>query len=171
MSSRDWTIELPETWQTAPFRPGFIKVIGEAQLPRGRSALLVMGLLKDATNVVALTWDRGARLARVSPDTGWALEERFTGRPPGPGEGILIKLWKIGIDAMVHAGQQTRIDMADPDFEPGPAAYCLSNDDALDKAYEMYCESGAPHVTREAFELGVELLAVDELESKRGSDT
>lgn len=165
----DWVIELPEPWRTADFRPGFVKPLGEAQLPRNRSALLVMAMLKDGTNVLALTWDRGARLARVCPDTDWALEERFTGRPPGAGEGILVELWRIGIDAVVASGKAAHAEMATPDFKPTPAVFCLSRPDVLDEAYEEYCARALAPVTREQFELGVELLAVDELEKGRNA--
>lgn len=164
----EWTVELPAEWQTAPFRPNFCEPIGEIKLPRGRSALLTLGLLKDGTNVLALSWDRGTRLARVSPDTGWALEERFTGRPPGPGEGALLKAWRSAIDALVQAGKDAAAELASPDFTPTPAVFCMNDEAALDAAYAAYCERAEP-VSREVFELGVEILAREETdEARRG---
>lgn len=164
----EWTIELPEAWRSAPFRPGFVKVLGEVTLPRGRTALLVMALLKDGTNVLALTWDRGARLARTSPDTGWALEERFTGRPPGRGEGALIQVWKVGIDAVIKAGKEAQTDLANG-WEPGPATWCITHQESLDAAYEAYtAREDVPPITREEFEYLAEVLAAGELEDGSG---
>jgi hypothetical protein len=163
--------ELPEEWRTAEIRTTFVKVVGQVELPRGRAALGVMVLLKDGTNVFALTWDKGTRLARVCPDTDWALEERFTGRPPGPGEGVILKLWKLGIDSMIRAGHEVKEEMAQPGWRPPPAQFVMTSPEALAIAYQTYCANPtAPPMTREEFERGVELLACEEaLEERRGS--
>jgi hypothetical protein len=149
MPDPEWTVELPEAWQTAPFRPGFARVVGEIKLPRKRTALGVMALLKDGTNVVALTWPGGLRVARCSPATGWAIEERFTGRPPGPGEGGLIKLWQICVEALVYANVRVR--------------------ELLKIAYQTYAErlpEGEEPVTREVFEVVVEMHVSEEILSQ-----
>jgi hypothetical protein len=168
----EFTIELPEAWRTAPFRPAFIEVLAEVELPRGRTALIVMGLLKDGTNILALTWDRGTRLARTCPDNGWALEERFTGPPPGRREGALIKAWQVGIEAMIQAGKDAQAEMSEPGWEPTPAVFVMNNEDALEAAWQEYQQQeDATPLTREQFEAGIELLARAETEGKRkGTD-
>lgn len=160
----EWTVELPAEWNTAPYRPGFVRLVAEITLPRKRTALGVVALLRDGTNVVALTWPGGQRLARVSPDTGWALEERFTGRPPGPGEGKLFECWADCVAALVYAGQRTRADEAAGTLHLGPAATVMHNPELLEHAYQEYLErtEDAP-ISREMFELGVELAAADEV--------
>jgi hypothetical protein len=167
MPAPDWIVELPEEWQTAPWRPGFMRVLAEVTLPRKRQALLVMGLLKDGTNIIALTWDRGQRLARLNPGIDAGLDERFSGRPPGPGEGVLIRAWRVGIQALVHAGKAAAADIAAGDI---PAvAFVLADDDALEHAYEAYCASDGPTLSREEFEILVEHLAAEQLEGGASS--
>lgn len=163
----EFTLELPEPWRTAEFRPAFIRPIAEVTLPRRRSGLLLLALLKDGTNVIGLTWDRGARLARVGPDTDWKLEERFTGRPPGPGEGALIRAWRVGVNCLLQAGKDAEAELA-AGFEPPPACFCIDNPEAMDYAWEEFQERNPDvPVTREQFELGVEVLAVQQLEARR----
>jgi hypothetical protein len=159
----EWSIELPEAWQTAPFDPAMTEVIAEVTLPKGRTALLVVNMLEDGTNVLALTWDRGVRLARIAaPD--WKVEERFTGRPPGPGEGALIGAWRVGIESLMRSAREAAAEeAADPEgsAERSRALWVLRHPDALAAAWEAFCaeHDGRPPVTRELFEEGVKLLA------------
>jgi hypothetical protein len=165
MGEAEWTVALPESWQTAPFRPGFVRLVAEITLPRKRTALAVVALLKDGTNVIALTWPGGQRLARSSPDTDWAIEERFTGRPPGAGEGVLFALWKDCVDSLVHAGQRTREDMAAGRIKTGPAATVMHDPELLEMAYQEYLRRVGDDepISRELFEIGVEIAAADEV--------
>lgn len=46
------------------------------------------GVLDDGTNLMGLCWPGGQRAYRYSPDTGWALEERFDGDAPARPAGL-----------------------------------------------------------------------------------
>jgi hypothetical protein len=165
MSAEEWAIELPEEWQTAPYRQGFVRVMAEAKLSNGHAALLVTGMLKDGTVIYALSWHRGQRVARLSPDTGWALEERFTGREPSAADKRkLTKLWRIAMDSMAAARKETEADRAAGYPDMPLTALALSSNDILDEAYETYCEQadGDP-VSRDDFETAVEYLAANDL--------
>jgi hypothetical protein len=165
MSLEGWTVELPEEWRTAPWRRGFMRVIAEANLADGTAALLVTGMLKDGTTVFALSWQRGQRVARLSPDTGWALEERFTGHDPAAAdERTIANLWRVAVDAMATSRKEAEADRA-AGFPSMPAsALVLASDDAMAEAYARYREraDGEP-VSREDFEVAVEYLAANDL--------
>lgn len=165
----DLTIELPPAWRTADFDPHMIEVVAEADLPKGRKALVVMAMLKDGTNVLALAWDRGTRLARSAPPD-WKVEEHFTGRPPGPGEGTLITAWRLGVESMLAARTEAEADEArDPEGTDlrAMALFVSRHPDALDTAWQTYAEQhgGEPPLTRELFELGVQAIAEGGLSS------
>lgn len=157
----EWTVALPEAWGTAEFDPHFCEVIAEAELPRGRSALVVMAMLVDGTNLLALAWDRGTRLARMAPPD-WKLEERFTGRPPGPGEGLLIKAWAIGLDCMLKArGDAERAQATDPEWEDRARALRVARTpEMLDAAWAAYQErDDVPAISRDDFAEALNLYA------------
>ncbi len=51
------------------------------ETPAGK-AVLFTDVLPDEGVAIALTYPGGARFARISPETGWALEERKEGTTP-----------------------------------------------------------------------------------------
>lgn len=165
MNSEEWTVELPEEWQTAPYRQGFVRVVAEAKLANGRAALLLAGMLKDGTVIFALSWHRGQRVARLSPNTDWALEERFTGcQPSAADKRKLTQLWRVTMDSMAGARMGTEADHAAGYPTMPLTALALSSNDILDKAYETYCaQADGDPVSREDFETAVEYLAANDL--------
>lgn len=165
MTHEEWTIELPEEWRTAPWRRGFVRVVAEANLANDATALLLTGMLKDGTVIYALLWQRGQRLARRSPDTDWALEERFTGHEPAAADKRAIAtLWRAAVDAMAWAHNATKADQAAGYPNMPGTAIVLASKDMLAAAYERYCEQadGEP-ISREDFETAVEYLAATDL--------
>lgn len=174
-----WTLDIPEAWQTADIRPAFTKPIVEVKLPKGRAGLVVLTMLKDGTNIVALTWDRGQRFARIGAPTNGKLEERFTGRPPGAGEGNIVKAWRRAVDALLSASKEAKDYVS---FNPAvdgdlAAVACMHDPVMLDKAYEIYCDRsdarGEDPVSHEVFEQGIEILAAEQIEQlarKLGDD-
>lgn len=115
----EWSVELPTAWQAAPFWPERVKVVATAALPRGREALLVNAMLRDGTCVIALTWDRGRRLARCGPANDWGIEERFLGKPPAADEQVLLRLWKIAVNAQLEAVRQAEAELGKPPVSDG----------------------------------------------------
>jgi hypothetical protein len=97
----EWTIELPPEWKTAEWR--FVAPSHTAELPNGEKALMESAMLRDGTNLFAITWPGGQRLVRISPHTNWAIEERFAGEvPAGCGE-LIGRLWRITVESAVSA--------------------------------------------------------------------
>lgn len=159
----DFTVELPPEWKTADWSVDHIAPIAEADLAYGK-ALLVMAMLNDGTNILALTWPSGQRLARMSPETGFAIEERFTGRSPQSGAAKIDEVWRLGVESMVRAGHEAERELGPATIKTDRdrARLLLSNApgaaEGLRHAYDMYRESH-PDCSFETFEAGVQIIA------------
>jgi hypothetical protein len=68
------------------------------------SIIAAGGVLQDGTNLLGLCWPGGQRVYRMSPDTGWALEERFDEAEPAPER--VAEVWRILIEATVESARE-----------------------------------------------------------------
>jgi hypothetical protein len=100
--------KMPDGWVTAPQVDS--AVFASAQSPAG---LVVMAavLLEDGTNIYTVTWPTGQRVARTCHATHWAIEERFDGEQPTDDDDVRVRMWRMAIEAMVKAGQDTRAEL------------------------------------------------------------
>lgn len=103
-------VKLPPEWELT--EPQDFALMGVEDTDDG-PAVFAGWLLEDGTNLMAVSWPGGQKLCRTSPDTGWALEERFAGEQPTDPEDIRQKWWRDGMDAMAHAGREARRIMAE----------------------------------------------------------
>lgn len=101
-------VELPMEWQTAPivsaesFKMYRFEDDGELMHLGG-------GILGDGTNFFVLTYPGGARLARQSPLTDWALEERYQGAMPRPQHReAVIEIWRQVTAELADSGREMR---------------------------------------------------------------
>lgn len=74
----DHRLEFPDGWLDAGIEA--FDPTATVEFRKG-DGVIAMVLLRDQTNVVALSWSTGGRYCRVGPDTGWRLDERYTGQP------------------------------------------------------------------------------------------
>lgn len=106
------TTEFPQEWMDGH---RFIEaVIVKGRLKNGQRVSLGGGCLDDGTNLMALVWETGQRLMRMSPDTGWAIEERFLGEQPdatSPSGRALGHMWAMAIDATATASRAVTAEM------------------------------------------------------------
>ncbi len=100
-----YDIEFPPEWRTHPFRVA--EILMTKDLSNGK-AVLCGGILENGTNLMCLAYPEGQRMYRVSPDTGWAMEERFVGRPPRRERDrkIVNEGWRIAVEASIQAGRE-----------------------------------------------------------------
>ena len=104
-----FTIALPPEWETAPFAS--IDPVAHGQLEDGQ-ALLASVLLADGTNIMAVTWPGGQRVARMGMPTDWAVQEHYTGElPPGAGAAVVERMWRAAVAAMVQGKADTIAEM------------------------------------------------------------
>lgn len=147
------SIELPEEWRTADVNPRFVEVVGTVDLPRGRQAVIVMLMLTDGTNIIAISWDRGTRFVRATAHTNWAIEEKFIGASPAADEGVLLEAWKSAVELLSGSVKDTRAEIAaDPEAAElrGLAVAVVSDPVAMDYAWEHY--EHRDRMTRDQFE-------------------
>jgi hypothetical protein len=108
MSEPVLVTKMPDGWITSPVLDS--NVFAEGQCPAGLCALTGV-LLRDGTNIYALTWPTGQRVARTCHATGWSIEERFDGEQPSSDDDPRARLWSIAIEGMVRAAQETRDEL------------------------------------------------------------
>lgn len=120
------------------------------------------GVLDDGTNLIALRWSRGTHFVRMSPETGWSLEERLAPKPPKH----VRKLWRVVVESMVRGKRDAieevraadeRLVKAETDEEKFAAV--LHHPYALQRAYKAYCEQETEPVPLETFKLGLAIVA------------
>jgi hypothetical protein len=99
------TVDWPEEWMTADVQ--FAAVLSTAALPDG-NAVLMIGMLQDGTNLLGLSYPGGQRLLRSCEANGWALEERFAGRPRT--DRPIKRMWKVAVESIVQALAEARAD-------------------------------------------------------------
>ena len=97
----DTPLVIPAEWATEPFL--FTQALLRYDAP-GHEARCGGGVLEDGTNLIGVIYPGGQRLARMSPDTGWALEERFTGRAldeRDEHDQKVAEMWTVTLDSMI----------------------------------------------------------------------
>lgn len=103
--THEGTFEIPAEWKTAEWKLVETSFVGDLQ--GGGKLIGVDGMLQDGSVFVGLTYPGGNRVARVSPCNGWAIEERFMGRPPRRRLlSTIQRVWGIQIQVLVEAVQK-----------------------------------------------------------------
>jgi hypothetical protein len=77
-------------------------------------AVLFSDELADDTLALALTFPGGVRFARISPDTDWALEERWEGEMPDAIRADLEDVWQTTITLVAAENKARREAPANP---------------------------------------------------------
>jgi hypothetical protein len=107
------TIEFPREWKLGKdWLPGFPQVVVTSEQD---NAIVAGGVLEDGTNLLGMCWPGGQRVLRASPDTGWAIEERFDGTPSER----LITAWRIVVDCQIKGARDAWAELGG---RPGAAA-------------------------------------------------
>lgn len=88
----------PEWKQDREWASGFPAVVLHSD---DETMFAAGGVLEDGTNLMGLCWPGGQRVYRLSPDTGWALEERYQGDAPKSA----ARAWRILVEAAIKAGK------------------------------------------------------------------
>ena len=98
-------VQLPVEWVGARrWRIPLAPRKGLKHARTGRWHYLMSGVLEDGTVIVALTWKGGCNAARLSPDTGWALQEHVT-----PESGSDTRdIWGQAVSIFATAHRKTR---------------------------------------------------------------
>jgi hypothetical protein len=99
-------ILFPEEWLTSGWMLTQVLRVVEVE---GGHAAVAGGVLKDGANLLGLAFPGGQCVLRSSPDTGWAIEERFSGRLLMDDD-PLRALWRIAVESQVNAGKQMRLE-------------------------------------------------------------
>jgi hypothetical protein len=75
--------------------------------------VLFIDTFEDCTLAICLTYPGGARFARVSPDTNWALEERVEASPPEPIAREMDEVWRETLGLFAARIKELRKDTPD----------------------------------------------------------
>lgn len=92
---------IPPEWKTARWK--FVEPSHTADLPGGGQGLMFSAMLIDGTVLFAVVWTGGQRAVRISPETDWAVEERFTGDVPSGAAEVIGSLWTMVVECAVGA--------------------------------------------------------------------
>lgn len=84
------------------------EIVAAHQLDDGAYGVIAGGVLSDGTNVLGMSFPRGQRLMRISPDTDWAIEERFDGETPSA---VLLEVWPKVVESMRLGMQDAREEL------------------------------------------------------------
>lgn len=86
----------------------------------GRAALFT-DVLVDQSVAICLMYPGGARFARISPETSWALEERREGTTPPEIADEMDSVWRETIDVFAARNRELREQRASatPQQDPG----------------------------------------------------
>lgn len=112
-------VGIPPEWVTAAL------IDTSAYIPREHehnspTMYLVTIVLADGTSMFVLVYPGGERIARVSPHTSWALEERPAGKPPvEEHRAVVDDAWRGWLDALIDLGRRSSMLMRALD-EDGP---------------------------------------------------
>lgn len=97
-------LKFPDEWYTAPWDK--CEILASGTLARtGKPLFFAGGTLDDGTCLYGLTFPRGQRVMRLSPLTGWAIEERFKGDPPKKDRPVVNRLWRKCVESLVESKQ------------------------------------------------------------------
>lgn len=117
--SRWRVIGVPEEWKTAPPLATREPLTGRFDCDSAPLSVSAV-LLEDGSNIYALLFPGGQRLARTTADTDWAIEERFVGQPPKPQHTDTVdRVWRMTFDAMRAAAADARAELEGED-DDGP---------------------------------------------------
>jgi hypothetical protein len=90
-------IEFPPEWKAGkPWGKGFPQIMLSHE---DGTIFAAGGALVDGSNLVGLCFPGGQRVYRMSPDTDWAIEERFEGDAPEVAQDV----WRVLVDCAVRA--------------------------------------------------------------------
>jgi hypothetical protein len=64
----------------------------------------------DGSNLVGLCFPGGQRVYRMSPDTDWAIEERFEGDAPEVAQDV----WRVLVDCAAEGLRKAREELGRP---------------------------------------------------------
>jgi hypothetical protein len=106
-------IDFPDEWDTGkPVR------LAHIEHPSGELHFAAV-LLDDESCLYVVTYPGGHRLARTSPHTKWAIEERFDGDPPADRFIEAIDTtWKVLVHGMIEANRILAAEgQQDPDHD------------------------------------------------------
>lgn len=103
----DW----PEEWMQSDWRALMLQTVLEHQPTRDR-LIIVAGLLVDGTNLTGLfsTRTRAANFVRVSPATGWGVEERTAPGMPA----YAREIWSKIVSSVIDAKRDTIAELGPP---------------------------------------------------------
>lgn len=108
----DFVVELPTAWETGAIIA--VSVLAVGHLEPGEDAHLISAILGDGTNVIAVTWTGGQRIARMGPTTRWGVQEHYTGHLPARGEDVYTHMWKVAIESLIEAKDHASREMGPP---------------------------------------------------------
>jgi len=77
------------------------------QLPAGKFVLFI-DALSDGSLAMCLTGPHGARFARISPETNWALEERVDGHTPPEVAAEIDQTWRDSVALFAARNKELR---------------------------------------------------------------
>jgi hypothetical protein len=80
----------------------------------GSTIALMGGVLEDGTCLYGLAFPGGQRVMRISPETEWAIEERFEGKPRLKDRKPVNNVWRSYVDSLIEAKRMAERELGPP---------------------------------------------------------
>ncbi|HVQ60353.1 MAG TPA: hypothetical protein VMS60_15745 [Solirubrobacterales bacterium] len=105
-------LTFPPEWTRSPVfeKPPRESAVEELRDEDGKCRGAIFGLRFDGCRLFLVSWgpQGGARFARITRDTDWALEERFEGDPSDELKETVDRAWRDGLALLAAAAQAAR---------------------------------------------------------------
>lgn len=111
MSGERIEISYPPEWTNHPRfdRPPRESQVTELWDDEGKCRGALFALRFDGVRMISLSWEgAGARFARITRESDWALEEHFRDDPPPHLVGAVDRAWRDALALLSAAAQQAR---------------------------------------------------------------